>query len=101
PHISSLGSITTGFIYFVPLPLFVLFYNLRFNISLWKCLLWILPIAASIAYGLFLPVPLQGQLGMYYSFGYATTFIPRTTALATMTYLCYPNVRKAKYGIGI
>lgn len=94
------GGFFTGLIYFIPLPLFMIFYNVRFNYNIKKIFLMLFAIITSLLFGHFYPPSLYYQLGQYYSFGYLTTFIPRTISLVAISYLCIPNVNLARFNIG-
>lgn len=93
------GSFTTGLAYFIPLPLFLLVYNIKINWNSTSFWLIIISLFVSIVYSLILPPILQAQLGQYYSLGYLTTFIPRTLSLIAIAYLCYPDANQAKFHI--
>ena len=95
----NISSFTTGLVYFIPLPIFALIYNIRFTFNKKSISLLILSLSTSILYGLLLPQSLYAQIGQYYSLGYLTTFIPRIVSLITVTYLFYPNVTKTKFNI--
>lgn len=93
------GGFITGLAYLIPMPLFILVYNIKLDYNTKKVVLLITAITVSLLYGYLYPHSLYYQLGQYYSLGYLTTFIPRTLSLISLTYLCYPNTKKSKFNI--
>lgn len=91
----------TGLVYFVPLALFVLFYNVKF-LDRKKVLLICLSFLICCLYGILYPqvylVPYGGEYG-YFVFEYLTTFIPRTVSIIVLGYVCIPDVSKTRFRI--
>lgn len=94
-----MNNFVTGLVYFVPLPLVIVAYNLRIAYAPRTLLLVCVSIIASALYGVFYPASAYAQLGDYYSIGYFTTFIPRTLCLVSLAYLFYPQTSKSKFNI--
>ena len=91
------GGYTTSFVYFIPLPLFILFYNIKLEYNRKKGILIGSSIITSTLYGLLLPKSAYYQLGISGSWANLSICIPRTAALIALIYLCYPIISNTRF----
>lgn len=89
----------TGFLYFIPLPVFAIIYNIKFDYNTKKISLLFFAICVSTIYAFLFPQFVYYNLSHYADLSYFTTFIPRTICLVALTYACFPNVSKANFNI--
>ena len=84
-------------LFFAPLPLFLMVYNIKITYNMKKIGLIGLAIIASVLYSTFFPQSLYSQFGNFSSLVNMTDDIPRTFSLVALTYLCYPDVSRARF----
>ena len=92
---ADVNNTTTLCLYFIPLPIFIIFYNIKFNVNKKKLIFLFLAILVS---GLYLPILSSLHLSHYW---YPTSFIPRIVCLLALSWVCYPNVNKVRFGIAM
>jgi hypothetical protein len=90
---ANINNTTTLSLYFIPLLLFVIFYNIKFSVNKKKIIFLFLTLFVS---GFYFPILSLLHLSHYW---YPISFVPRIVCLLALSWIFYPNVDKVRFGI--